>query len=99
MDPLKLADGFDPQESAWDRRLLYEVAGIRLRDHEFRGEYTSSEGDSARHHSEEDDERFATGARQPRATFDIDRLDQILTNMMNQVDQDPGGDSSALLGE
>ncbi len=30
-----MLDGFDPTEDAWDRRLLYEVTGIKLNQSEF----------------------------------------------------------------
>lgn len=40
-----LLKGFDPQSDLWDRRLLYEVTGMRLDDQDYRGDDTSSDED------------------------------------------------------
>ena len=45
----KLWDGFDPFEDKWDRRMLYEVTGIRLDKNEFRESDTSDEEGQALH--------------------------------------------------
>lgn len=37
----QLISGFDPDNDAWDRRILYEVTGITLRSDEF-AEFNSS---------------------------------------------------------
>ena len=58
VDAQTLADGFDPEESAWDRRLLYEVTGISIRDQEFCGD-TSSEEEPGTNEAAVDDERLA----------------------------------------
>ena len=100
VDTQTLAHGFDPDESAWDRRLLYEVTGIRLRDQEFRGEDTSSDEEPAPSEADEDDERLYTGERKTkRTTFDIDGFNEVLAKMLNEEDQNPSGDGSALLGQ
>ena len=36
---------FDPEDNKWDRRLLYEVTGIRLFDNEFRESDSSDDAD------------------------------------------------------
>ena len=44
----KVLDGFDPANNELDRRILYEVTGMRLRSSEFRDEDSSdSSGDQA----------------------------------------------------
>ena len=40
-----LFKGFDPENDAWDRRLLYEVTGMRLDEQDYRGDDTSSDED------------------------------------------------------
>ena len=39
----KICSSFDPEDNKWDRRLLYEVTGIRLYDNEFRESDSSDE--------------------------------------------------------
>ena len=39
----KLYRGFDPECEKWDRRLLFEVTGIRIDDLEFRESDTSDD--------------------------------------------------------
>ncbi len=43
----KLYEGFVPEEDPWDKRLLYEVTGLRLDDTDYRGDDTSSDEDSS----------------------------------------------------
>ena len=40
-----LSKGFDPENDPLDRRLLYEVTGMRLDEQDYRGEDTSSDED------------------------------------------------------
>ncbi len=40
-----LVDGFDPEHSQTDRRILYEVTRLRLIDDEFKDDDDSSDGD------------------------------------------------------
>ena len=42
-----LLQGFDPQFDSLDRRILYEVTGMRLNAGEYRGEDTSSDEEDA----------------------------------------------------
>ena len=39
-------DGFDPENNAQDRRLLYEVTGMRLNLDEFRDNFSSGSNES-----------------------------------------------------
>ena len=39
----KLYRGFDPENEQWDRRLLYEVTGVRMSEQEFRESDTSDD--------------------------------------------------------
>ena len=43
MEYKKLLKGFDPHNSKWDRRLLFEVTGIRLDEQEFHESDTSDD--------------------------------------------------------
>ena len=43
LDTEMLYKGFDPQVDPWDRRLLYEVTGMRIDETDYRGDDTSSE--------------------------------------------------------
>ena len=45
----KLCEDFDPARDYWDRRLLYEVTGVRLNDSEYRGDDTSDEEELRAH--------------------------------------------------
>lgn len=47
--------GFDPVDNLQDRRIFYEVTGLRLDEEDFRGELTSEDEDE-----DENDERGET---------------------------------------
>ena len=42
----KLYADFDPEGDPWDKRLLYEVTGLRLNEQDYKGDDTSSDEDA-----------------------------------------------------
>jgi hypothetical protein len=46
VDANLLCNGFDPENDPWDRRLLYEVTGMRLDERDYRGDDTSSDDEN-----------------------------------------------------
>lgn len=42
----KLYEEFEPERDPWDKRLLYEVTGLRLNEQDYRGDDTSSDEDA-----------------------------------------------------
>ena len=43
----ELLDGFDAKNNEWDRRILFEVTGIRVYPDEFRNGWSSDESDKS----------------------------------------------------
>ena len=75
---------FGPESNSWDRRILYEVTGLRLKDAEFRGDETSSSEDDYNTTINEPSRKSTLRASKSkkRKVIDIDRLDRIMDSLL-----------------
>ena len=79
---MDVLNGFDPKNNAQDRRILYEVTGMRLDLHEFRDQYSSE--------SEESEEEIGHS----RSYFDLDNAYLYGSYAAERQDTDVGDPNS-----
>ena len=82
----KLYSEFDPENDPWDKRLLYEVTGLRLDQKDYQGEDTSSDDDADL--LTQGKMARVSRQRQIRQPIDMDQYDEIMNSLIGENEQD-----------
>ncbi len=72
----KLYGEFEPETDPWDKRLLYEVTGLRLNEQDYRGDDTSSDEDAVLF--TQDKVAQISQINDMRKSFDLQKFDQLM---------------------
>ena len=83
----KMLDGFEPVEDALDRRLFYEVSGLKLNQDEFKSEDSYDESDD----TQEQPNRQASDSRVEAVSFMLNS-DSDYDSDRESLDDDQGND-------
>lgn len=86
----KLYEGFEPEEDPWDKRLLYEVTGMRLDDTDYRGDDTSSDEDTSL--LIKDKVSRVSRMKQSRKSIDMQKFDSLMEKLADGGEESEDND-------
>ncbi len=76
----KIYQDFEPEEDPWDKRLLYEVTGLRLNENDYRGDDTSSDEDADL--LTQDKVARTSKMKIMRKSFDLKKFDHLMQQLI-----------------